>query len=354
MSIEYVIKSSFDHLADTIESKMSDFSSRLNALERSTIESRKPGIKSKVSDPEFLNYLKNGKIETKALTLWSGTAGYKAPIEFSNRLIEYLFNYSPIRSVANVRTSAANTLRIPKMTTAPVAAWATETGTRNVDTSIEVGQVDIQSFEMSYLTKATLQMLEDQNFNLEDELAKSFAGSFAVLEGTAFISGDGTTQPEGLLTNASVPVALTGDASKLTADSLISLPYKINFAYRANPKECYWLMNGKTIGTIRQLKDPVTGVYLWQPGLSVDSPQTLLGYPILECPNMPDIAANNFPILFGNIKRAYTILDHVDFMVLRLSELFIQNGYIGFMGRKRVGGAVVDANAIVKLKVAAS
>jgi len=82
-------------------------------------------------------------------------------------------------------------------------------------------------------------------------------------------------------------------------------------------------------------------------------PNNILGQPYVLAADMPDIAANAFPVLFGDFRRAYIIVDRVQIEVQRLTEKYAEQGVIGFLARKRVGGQVVLAEAVRKLKVAA-
>ena len=68
---------------------------------------------------------------------------------------------------------------------------------------------------------------------------------------------------------------------------------------------------------------------------------------------MPDIAANSEPIALGDWKQGYVIADRIQMFVLRLVELYSANGMVGLQFRKRVGGKVVQPQAIVVLKICA-
>ncbi len=231
------------------------------------------------------------------------------------------------------------------------ATWVTETGTRNEVTGLTYGKERITPSEMTYLAKASLAMIEDSAFNLEQELVEEFSRAFAALEGTAFISGNAVGQPEGILTNASVPHIPSGDASLIKADSLISLTYQIKAGYRKN---AVWIMTRQTQALIRGLKDAVSGNYLWQPGLLNGQPDRLCGYPVLECVDMPAATAGLFPIVFGDFSQGYLIVDRVQFMVQRLAEKYAETGEVGFLARRRVGGQVIIPEAFCKYEIAAS
>jgi len=140
---------------------------------------------------------------------------------------------------------------------------------------------------------------------------------------------------------------VSGNASLLQADGLINCAYSLKSAYAKN---AIWLMNRSTLGSVRTLKDSY-GQYLWQPGIASDVPNTILDHPYVETPDMPAVAANAFPIIFGDIKRAYVIVDRVQMVMTRLTERYADFGQIGFIARKRVGGQVVLPEAILKHQI---
>lgn len=101
---------------------------------------------------------------------------------------------------------------------------------------------------------------------------------------------------------------------------------------------------------MRKLKD-AQGSYIWQPGLADGTPNTILGQPYVEVPDMPDVAADTYPIIFGDLRRGYTIVDRISLSILRDPFTQATNGNIRFIARRRVGGQVVLAEALRKLKV---
>jgi HK97 family phage major capsid protein len=198
--------------------------------------------------------------------------------------------------------------------------------------------------------RISYQELEDSVFNMETEIQGDIQEQFGVAEGSAFISGSGVGKPEGILTSSSVGEVISGAASSITADSLIELFFALKDAYARNAS---WLLKRSTLKTIRQFKDG-QGQYLWQPGIAgTATPATILDRPYREAVDMPDVAANAFPIVFGDIRRGYTIVDRIQINIQRLNELHALDGQVGFLARKRVGGQVTLAEAIKKLKVSA-
>ncbi|MBL8238697.1 MAG: phage major capsid protein [Bryobacterales bacterium] len=286
----------------------------------------------------------------KLLHTGSDTAGgFLAPLEYVQDILKNIVEFSPIRSIASVRTTSRAGVQIPKRTTTAAAQWVEELGTRSETTNPAFGMAELRSHEAYALVKVSKAEVEDSAFDLEAFLRAEFAEQFGVAEGLSFVSGTGVGQPEGFMTNASVASVVSGSASAITADGLISLYFEPKSAYA---EQAYWCLNRATLRAIRTLKDGA-GQYLWQAGLQAATPRpaTILDRPYVIAPDMPDIAANAYPVAFGDFRRGYTILDRTGVEVMVDNITSKATGSVEFSARKRVGGQVVIAEAIKKLKI---
>ena len=81
---------------------------------------------------------------------------------------------------------------------------------------------------------------------------------------------------------------------------------------------------------------------------------TVLGYNYVEATDMPSVAGNAFPIAFGDFRRGYMIVDRVNLSVLKDNFTQATTGNVRYIARRRVGGQVVQAEALAKLKIASS
>lgn len=277
------------------------------------------------------------------------TGGYLAPSEYVTEIIRGIIEFSPLRSIARVRETSNAAVKIPKRTGAFAAQWTKETGTRSETTGLTYGLEEIPSHELYALVDISSQDLEDSAFNIEAELNMEFSEQFGVAEGTGFVLGNGVTRPEGFLENADVGETNSGDANLITADGLIDLFHAVKTGHAVLGT---WTLNRATLGEVRKLKDG-NGQYLWQSGIAGSSPNTILGQPYVEMTDMPVIAANANPVAFGNFRRGYMIVDRIQIEVLRDPLTQATAGNIRFIARRRVGGQVVLAEAIRKLKIAA-
>lgn len=291
-------------------------------------------------------------VEKKALTVSNdSTGGYLAPPEYVNELLKTVTEISPIRSVARIRSTGQRSVQVPKRTSTFSAAWVAESGTRSETTGYNVGLEEIPCHEHYAMVDISEQDLEDTVFDLEAEMQSEFAEQFAKAEGAAFVTGNSVGKPEGIMTNGDVGESDSGHASTLTADGLITLVHSIKSEYGRNGT---FIFNRTTLAAIRKLKD-TAGQYVFQTGMSLQAgvPNTVLGSPYIEVTDMPDVAANAYPVAFGDFRRAYMVVDRVQLAVLRDVYTQATSGNVRYIARRRVGGQIVQAEAIVKQKVSA-
>jgi len=315
------------------------------------------GFESKQVD-EYLNafdrYCRKGldglqPDEKKALTVSNdSTGGYLAPPEYVRELLKTITEISPIRTIARVRSTGARSIQIPKRDGQFSAQWVSESGTRSETTGYSVGLEELPAHEMYALVDISEQDLEDTVFDLEAEMQSEFAEQFAKAEGTAFVSGDSVGKPHGFMDHSGVGHVNSGTADAVTADGLISLVHNIKSDYTRNGT---FVFNRATLASIRKLKD-TAGQYVFQTGMMLggNMVNTILGHPYVEATDMPSEAANAFPVAFGDFRRAYMIVDRVNLAVLRDPFTQATTGNVRYIARKRVGGQVVQKEAINKLK----
>lgn len=305
-------------------------------------------------------YLRKGEaeglanLETKALSVGSDPeGGYAVTPEMSGRIATTIFESSPIRSIAAVETISSDALEMLVDKDEAASGWVGETATRTETATPDLAKARIPVHELYAEPRSTQKLLDDANFNVDDWLARKVADKFARDEATAFVGGTGVGQPRGFTTYpagtawSQIEQVNSGAASAITADGLISLQNALKQGYLAR---AVWVMKRTTIGEVRKLKD-ANNQYLWQPGLAQDQPPTLLGHRVVAADDMPAVAANALAIAFGDFTSAYTIVDRVGIRVLR--DPFTAKPYVKFYTTKRVGGDVVNFEAIKIQKIAA-
>lgn len=288
--------------------------------------------------------------EVKVLTTDNDTgAGYLCSDERISEIIKGVAEFSPLRQYATVRTTSKKSVDVPKRTAQFSAAYVEQGDSMTESTGLAYGLETIPTHKIYALVKVSIENLDDADYNLESEINMEAAERFGVFEGTEFVTG-AAGRVEGILGNADVGNTVSGNASTIASgDCLWNLFYAVKDVYASNG---YWTAKRATLGTIRTLKDG-TGNYLWAPGFQDQGP-TICGRPYFESVDMPAIAANAYPVAFGDYRRAYLVVDRTQIVMQRLVEKYSEEDVIGFKFTKRIGGQVVLAEAIRKLKIAAS
>lgn len=315
----------------------------------------------------FAAYVRSGeagglkRLEAKALSAGSGPdGGYLAPSTVESEILRRLAAVSPIRAMATVRTISSGTYKKAFSTTGPASGWVAETAARPQTGTPSLAELSFPAMELYAMPAATQTLLDDAIVNIDQWIAEEVESAFAEQESAAFVAGDGIDKPKGFLAYplvaeeswswGSIGVLDTGVAGAFPAanqsDVLVDLVYALKAGYRQNAS---FVMNRKTQAAIRKFKD-ANGHYLWQPPASAGAPATLLGFPLVEAEEMPDLADEAVSIAFGDFRRGYLVVDRAGVRILR--DPYSAKPYVLFYTTKRVGGGVQDFAAIKGLRFA--
>lgn len=297
-------------------------------------------------------------LEGKSLTSTDSEGGYIAPIETESSIDTALKEASPFRSIATIRQIGAGQFKKPVSSGGGVSGWAGETDARPETTAPVLDLIDFPAGELYAMPAATQALLDDGVADVDQWLADEVRDVFASQETAAFTNGNGVNKPRGLLDYTqqaeashswgSLGYVETGtDAgfdTNAPGDALLDLIYAPLPRYRPNAS---FVMNRRTVGMIRKFKD-ADGNYIWQAPKEAGRASSLLGYPLIEVEDMPDVASGSTAIAFGDFRRGYLIVDRQGVRVLR--DPYSAKPYVLFYTTKRVGGGVQDFNAIKLLK----
>ncbi|MDA3352856.1 phage major capsid protein [Pseudomonas aeruginosa] len=356
---------------ETLNEKLGQLDDMKSALEKELAGMKRPdGTGTKAASEHksaFMQFVRKGidtglgELQAKALQIGvDADGGYAVPEELDRNIIELLRDESPMRQVCNqIFVGTPDYKRLANLGGAG-SGWVGETAPRPETSTPTLAQISAVMGELYANPQATQTSLDDMFFDVEGWLSSEVGREFSEKEGAAFLLGDGVNKPKGLL---AYPFAVAGDktrpygtlqrlvsgnAGAFNGDNLIDLVQAVKAGYR---RAGVWMMNNLTVAYVRKLKDN-EGNYLWRPGLEVGQPSSLLGYGITENEDMPDIAADANALAFGDFKRAYTIVDRIGTRVLR--DPYTNKPYVGFYTTKRVGGMLVDSQAVKVLTLSAA
>lgn len=357
------LKTAIDDYTDAAENGILGLKDRLDAMET---KMARPGDAGSAVNGDALEhkhaflhgFITKGDdsllkdIEAKGLsTATGGDGGFAVPTVIDSEIEKQLRDLSPMRSICKVKTIETSNYKRLVNTGGTASGWVGEEDARSDTATPSLTEVAITPGEIYANAAATQRALDDMQFDAEAWLTEEVAEEFAAQEGAAVISGDGTNKPKGFLTEAAIGKVTTGVDGGFPgsdpSDILVDLVHALGSRYRQGAK---FVMNSATLAEIRKMKDG-DGNFIWRPGLIEGQPDMLLGYPVLEAEDMPDMAAGSLSVAFGNFERGYTIVERAGTRVLR--DPYTNKPNVLFYATKRIGGAVVNADAIKLLQFAA-
>ncbi|WP_262694473.1 phage major capsid protein [Kordiimonas aquimaris] len=358
------LKSAIEDYTDAAENGILGLKDRMDALETKFARPNGGGADAHASDAlehkhAFLDgFIARGddselkQIEAKGLSTASGgDGGFAVPHVIDTEIEKQLRDLSPLRSICKVKTiETSNYTRLLNVG-GTGSDWVGEAGARSETATPSLQEITITPGEIYANAAATQRALDDMQFDAEAWLTEEVAEAFAAKEGDAFINGDGVNKPTGFLHTSVVgsigKVTTTASGAFDGPDNLVDLVHALKARYRQGAK---FVMNSATLAEVRKMKDG-DGNFIWRPGLIEGQADMLLGYPVVEAEDMPDVATGAFAVAFGNFERGYTIVERTGTRVLR--DPYSDKPNVLFYATKRVGGAVVNAEAIKLLEFAA-
>ena len=349
----------------SLRSDVDDVRVRLDRIGRAAVRPALAGSSNGTEVKGFIDgYLRRGsELELKSLSgVIAKDGGYAVPREIDAMIAGQVTEYSPIRQLAQVVQVGTSGYRKLVAIGGTNSGWVGETVARPETNSPEFAEIAPPTGELYANPAASQAMLDDAAFDLESWLASEIAMEFGRAEGSAFVNGTGVDQPLGFLSTPISPVGdsarpfgtmqyvPSGDADTMGANPesvLIDLVHSMKASLRQGAS---WVMNSTTLALVRKLKT-ADGAFMWQPGLVDGQPDRLLGYPVVEAEDMPDVEAGATPIAFGNFKAGYLIAERGATQILR--DPFTNKPFVHFYATKRVGGQVLDSQAIKLFRIEA-
>jgi HK97 family phage major capsid protein len=304
----------------------------------------------------FLDAKSSADPEIKALTTNSDpSGGYLVMPQFAGVIKTYAYESSPIRLLASSTTIGTDTLEYVLDNDANTSGWVGETATRSETTAPTFGNLKIFVNEMYSNPKVSQKMLDDAGIDIESWLAGKVAEEFGRREATAFVTGTGVAQPKGIMSytasgasTASTVAAqqieqvVTGDASNFTYNGLVNLQNSLKETYQPN---AVFLIRRASNTNLMQIKDgqghPIFNMVFDK---NVGTQPTIMGQPVYFAADVAAIATNALAMAYGDIRQAYQIVDRIGIRVLR--DPYSNKPYVSFYTTKRVGGGVINAEAV--------
>ena len=309
---------------------------------------------------DYADFLNNGD-EAKSLALKTmsvnsdADGGYLVMPTLGGTITTLTRETSPMRQLASVETISTDSLEYMLDNDEADAGWVGETQARPETNTPKIGKLLIPVNEIYAMPKATQKLIDDAAVDIEAWLARKVSEKFSRMENTAFMVGDGMLKPRGLLTqpagttigSGQVEQIVSGSASAFTYDGLVNLQSALKEEYQRNAS---WIVNRLGFGSLLLLKDlNGTPIFNMAYDQRVGLQRGILGAPLYFASDMPVVGSNALAAVYGDIKRAYQIVDRTGIRVLR--DPFTDKPFVKFYTTKRVGGAPVNFEAYKILKI---
>jgi HK97 family phage major capsid protein len=361
---------------DRINAAITDVRARIDELELRAKRSGAPADNDNDGTPEqrayradFQGFLKRGlettALQTRAMSVSDNTdGGFLTAPEIDQNVARLQRDLNPIRQIVTVRSTTGTSYKRPISKSNNTSGWTGERTSRPQTNQSDLELIEIPTHEVYANVAATQAILDDGFINVEQWIAEETSAEFDRAEGDAFINGDGVAKPRGLVSLATTTetgstraaqgklgVVKSGIQGKFGSsteatpvyndgDVFITLMGRMRVAYLANFR---WLMNPRTEATVRKMKD-ANGQYIWQPGLQAGMPSAILGKPVTLADGVADVGNDTMPVMGGDFRAAYTIVDRMGIRVLR--DPYTAKPYVLFYTTKRVGGGFVVTEAV--------
>ncbi|MDR1034963.1 MAG: phage major capsid protein [Holosporales bacterium] len=298
---------------------------------------------------KFISYLKGNKDEQEEMNI---------PVSISNSIIDRIQSLCPIKALSRVTYTTNDRLDVVVDSDETEASgWITNELIRG-DELASISKISIHLHQLFAKPKVAHSLLDDHSIKVEEFIKDKITIQMAASENKAFLFGDGVSQPKGILTYDISIEELTprtiqgvngGDVGEISNYSkIVDLMELLPSKYLCGAT---WIMSRNAASHIRTIKDETTRKFLWQNSIAHGVPDTLLGYPVIICDDMPKVSevkdGKCIPVLFANLFEGYQIAEKPSITILK--DPYNSKPFVEFYATKRIGGDIVNFDAIKAL-----
>jgi len=292
------------------------------------------------SDAEVIRSMAKGEIRSHSFEkrdLLKTSTGSPVPTSFYDQVIMLARHIGPMLSTSTVlNTASGENLQIPSLAQYSTAAITGESTAISESDPIFNSFITLGAYKYSFLVQLSTELIEDAGVDILGFLATEVGNELGYRVNAALTTGTGSSQPKGIVVASSLGVTgATATSGVFTADNLIDLVYSVDTAGRRLAGSGFQ-MNAASIGKMRKLKD-TAGNYVFQPALSADAQDLLLGYPVFENPAMADTATSAKSVIFGNLP-SYYVRQVGGIRLDRSDDYAFNAGLVTFRATLRVDG----------------
>lgn len=319
---------------------------RILELKRNYDESGVMGGFDSIVTRSFVHQLKN-RFSTRALASSGGTA---VDTTFIDQVLFYEADESPMLDPAVVQvlvTTRGEAMDLPRLTArANVGGTLTAEAGTITEADPTLSKITLNAYKYTGITLWSAELDEDDVVGIREILAESLGQDIVEQVNAPLTTGNGSNVPNGIISAAANGGTAAGTANNafFGPDDVIDLFYGRKAAYRRRGN---WMASTTGLAKVRKLQDS-TGQKIWQPSLIPGQPETVLGRPIFENPDMAAVASASKSLLFGDTHRY--VVRRVGTARVELSRDYKFNSdQLAIKVVERLDGDLRDANAVAYL-----
>lgn len=245
--------------------------------------------------------------------------------------------YGSVMSLATVlRTANGGPIPLPMSDDTTNKGAIVDEDTDSAESAITFKRRELASFKFTSLPIfLPTELMQDAGFDIQSWVEQRLGERVGRGINEKFTLGTGANEPFGVYVEASTTNADAGFDH--AGDQLLDLVYSVDLAYRNNGA---FMCHDTAIKAIRKIKD-ANNAYIWQSGLSLGQPDSVLGYRIYANNDVPAIDGNlDAPVLFGDFSKY--IARMVNAIRIEREAKAVRDGVI-VVAYARVDGLLADA-----------
>ena len=272
--------------------------------------------------------------------------GFLVPQDFSNELdMATLFTGEVERLAKKLNTAGGALLDYPTINDTATDAGLTSEAAAVTVQDMTFANAQLSAYNYASQVRVSMQLLQDNAFDLNAFLAEAMGERIARATNGAFTSGTGSSQPQGIITGASLGNT-AASATAIAADDILDLIHSIDPSYRNKPT--FGLMaHDNVIAAIRALGlGSANDFPIFIPSMEAGQPDKLFGYNIYYNNDMESsIATGNKTLLAADFSK-FVVRSAGGVQMVRLNERYMDELEVGFVSYARKDSKVLDTRAV--------